>query len=190
MKNSRLTPKQLRRVIVQVLAGVVAAAAAIALIGLPFYVFPTVDQPERADAIVVLGPPKATRIALAEKLVSEGYAETILISVPPTSRFSASSLPACTYPPAGADVTCFLADPFTTQGEARFVRAQAQENGWNKVLVITSTPHVYRARLIFDRCIDGALFVADPRNLSLGDWIYQYLYQTGAMLKASVNDEC
>jgi uncharacterized SAM-binding protein YcdF (DUF218 family) len=59
------------------------------------------------------------------------------------------------------------------------------------VVVVTSTYHVSRARLIFDRCLDGRLYlVAARRHISLGTWAYQYLYQTGGYVKAALQPDC
>jgi hypothetical protein len=42
-----------------------------------------------------------------------------------------------------------------------------------------------RTRLIIDRCVpSGVQVVGRPTDLTLGDWAYQYAYQTGAFFKA------
>ena len=57
--------------------------------------------------------------------------------------------------------------------------------------VITSTPHVARARLLLGRCVDDGIQVlgVDTR-IGPGEWVWQYLYQTGGFVKALVTPGC
>lgn len=52
-------------------------------------------------------------------------------------------------------VRCFEPDPYSTRGEARWAGRQ----GWDSVVVVTSTYHVRRTRALFRRCFDGRLAV-------------------------------
>ena len=45
------------------------------------------------------------------------------------------------------------------RGEARAVARMAAARGWRSVLVVTSTYHVTRARLLFDRCVAAHVWV-------------------------------
>ena len=69
-------------------------------------------------------------------------------------------------------VLCFKPAPYSTQGEARWIGREAAGRGWDSVVVVTSTYHVRRARMIVRRCFDGALatVAADPplENLVIG----------------------
>ncbi|WP_414171324.1 hypothetical protein [Clavibacter tessellarius] len=108
----------------------------------------------------------------------------------PPARSRPARLAACNgefpYP-----VTCDTPSPFTTQGEARYLRDKSEENGWTSAIVITWTPHVTRTELLFDRCFDGDLMVVeDPVDFSLRQWISQYTYQSGAFVKALVTPGC
>ena len=81
---------------------------------------------------------------------------------------------------AGVSVTCFTPNPATTQGEAQEIRRLAAAQHWNTIIVVTSTYHVSRARMIIERCFDGRLEVVAARtHISLLDWAYQFAYQTG-----------
>jgi uncharacterized SAM-binding protein YcdF (DUF218 family) len=60
---------------------------------------------------------------------------------------------------AGARVVCFDAVPFSTQGEARTVARLARTERWSSVVVVTSTFHVTRAKMLFRRCYLGRLDV-------------------------------
>lgn len=158
---------------------VVALLALVAVAGLPVFVFPHSDRPARADAVIVLGPSTPDRIALATRLVDEGYAPHAYVSMP-SDMIDLS-------PCATANVTCFTPSPTTTRGEARFTLDSAHAHGWSSVIVVTAQFHVSRARYIFDRCggVDVRV-VSVHERLSPFGWIHQYGYQTGAFIKAVI----
>ena len=151
---------------------------------------PTVNHPEHADAVVVLGPPDENgRVDTALDLVHRGVTSNLVISVMSERQRQAKSL--CTAPQVGFTVTCFQPHPATTRGEAQHVRDLARQHGWRSIIVVTSTYHVSRARMVFDRCLDGPLYlVAARRHISIFNWTYQYLYQTGAYVKAALQSGC
>ncbi|MEF2978749.1 YdcF family protein [Subtercola sp. YIM 133946] len=152
--------------------------------------FPDVDKPMKTDVIFVLGPATPSRIALAEKLIHQGLSDNLMISLPDTGKVNAESLPLC-YQPHFYTVYCARADPFTTQGEARYLRDLSAEHGWTSATIITFTPHVTRARLILQRCFNGSLSVeSDNSTLSPLEWLYEFAYQTGAMAKALASPGC
>ncbi|MFT8636957.1 MAG: YdcF family protein [Pseudoclavibacter sp.] len=172
-----------------VLRGLVAAVICLATLfaaSLPLYVFPPQSAPKPADVVFVIGPPRWWRIVWARRLIAAGDARALMISVP-----DPASEPAChaqqSYP-----VFCQRVTPFTTQGEARWLQGAMARHGWNRAIVITTTPHVVRTRLVMDRCVpSGVQVVGRPTDLTLGDWAYQYAYQTGAFFKAFfVTDTC
>lgn len=151
---------------------------------------PTVNRPTHADAVVVLGPPIGNgRLETALGLVDQGYATNLVISLNSPKQRQAARV--CARPPTGVSVTCFTADPATTQGEAQNIRRLASAQHWNTIIVVTSTYHVSRARLIISRCFDGTLeMVAAHTHTSLLNWAYQFAYQTGGYVKAAVNRGC
>ena len=80
---------------------------------------------------------------------------------------------------------CFTPDPYSTQGEARWIAQEAKERGWDSVVVVTSTYHVRRTRMIVERCFHGDLAVvgAQPpvRNGIIGvawEWPKSIYYLT------------
>jgi uncharacterized SAM-binding protein YcdF (DUF218 family) len=152
--------------------------------------YPTVNHPRRADAIVVLGPPDNNdRVDTALSLIRQHVAANLVISIASERQRQAKSL--CSAPQDGFSVTCFHPHPATTRGEAEHVRDLARQHGWTSVVVVTSTYHVSRARMIFDRCLDGRLYVVAARHgTSVFTWAYQYLYQTGAYVKAVLQSGC
>jgi uncharacterized SAM-binding protein YcdF (DUF218 family) len=151
---------------------------------------PKVDHPTHADAIVILGSPEnQARIEVAEGLLDAHVASQLVISLNAPNERHAYHV--CTHPPAGVTVTCFQPHPSTTRGEAEEVHRLAQQHGWTSLVVITSTYHVSRARMIFKRCFAGKLYMAAARRgIGLINWAYQYVYQTLAYVKAVLQSGC
>jgi uncharacterized SAM-binding protein YcdF (DUF218 family) len=134
-----------RLVLVVVPLLVVAWAAVVAR----FVLWPVQDAPGRADAVVVLAGDHL-RLGKALELMTRRVAPTLVISdgLAPGWR-QANRL--CRRG-ARFRVVCFRPSPYSTRGEARGVARMAAARGWRSVVVVTSTYHVTRARLLFDRC--------------------------------------
>lgn len=160
-------------------AGVVVVVLALVGATLRLFVYPTVNAPTRADAIVMLdgiGNRKAATFALARA----GYAPVVAISTQ-SPGFCAANLP--TIP--GVRFFCFVPKPATTQGEAEQTAQLAAQYGWKKVIVVVGRPQATRARIRIDRCFDGQLIVttvAPPRSA----WPYTIAYEWGALVKAEI----
>jgi uncharacterized SAM-binding protein YcdF (DUF218 family) len=136
-------------------AALVTAGAAAA--GRLFAV-PRVHRAVSADAIVALDGDRPRRVQAAVALASAGLAPVLVLvrgeSIAP-ELVAARGLP--------FEVVSFVPDPPTTRGEARAIARLARERGWQRVLVVTSTYHVTRARLIFERAL-----ACDLRFVSAG----------------------
>lgn len=154
MSESRRIPRWLRR---GALAG--AVVVLLLLVSLPLFVLPAVDEPEdvRAaplDAVVVLGGGGGERLATALALLPRlpDPAPDLLLSVP----FEEPLLTCGEVPDRpGVDLRCVVPEPRTTAGEAvTFVRI-AQEQGWDRMVVVTSDYHLTRSRVLFDRCVEA-----------------------------------
>jgi uncharacterized SAM-binding protein YcdF (DUF218 family) len=131
--------------------------------------------------VLVLGPPMDARLELAERLRDEGLADEIVISVQASHGQTAQNLALC----REDGVTCAVADPSTTRGEALLMREQATGSAAPSVIVVTTTPHVMRTRYIFSRCYPGEVSVVGVGGPgSLSEWTFQYMYQSFAFAKA------
>ena len=117
----------------------------IALAGLPLYVFPVQEAPAKSDVIFVIGPASQWRLSWAEELIAKRVSDTLMISVS-----EPKGAPECNED-LGFGVLCHHPEPFTTRGEARWLRDEMRENGWTTATVITMTPHVTRTRVRMDR---------------------------------------
>jgi hypothetical protein len=124
------------------------------------------EPPTKADAVVVLAGGLNSRLDPAIALMRRRIAPVLAIS----SAFhdekwkKAQRLCRGDLGPTRYAVLCFTAEPFSTQGEARTVAAIAREEGWNRIVVVTSTYHVTRTRMLFRRCYDGELWVVGTRS--------------------------
>jgi uncharacterized SAM-binding protein YcdF (DUF218 family) len=184
-RRTRRTRRSRRRTIRRWALAVAALLLAGWLVGGYFVVVhPVTNRLARADAIVVLGAPDIDgRVGYAFTLAQQGYAPVVAISVESEQQREAKS--ACRNEVPGLTVLCFQASPATTQGEARQIRSYAAQYGWKRVIVITSSYHVSRARMIVQRCFGGRLMVVSPAvHHSLKRIAYEYVYQTAGYVKA------
>jgi uncharacterized SAM-binding protein YcdF (DUF218 family) len=114
------------------------------------------DDPGHADAIVVLSGDKQ-RLPKALELARAGVAPVLVLSsVAHTPYVEPRRLCA-----AGryrtVRVDCFEAVPYSTRGEARVMARLARQHGWDRLVVVSSTFHLTRAKMLFQRCYDGEL---------------------------------
>lgn len=123
-----------------------------------------------ADALVSLDGDRPRRLRKAVELAAAGAAPTLVVvgcAVAAPELLHARKLP--------FEVLSVVPEPSTTRGEARAVARLVGERGWQSVLVVTSTYHVPRARLIFRRALARDLTVVSagcgrrrlPRDLCL-----------------------
>jgi uncharacterized SAM-binding protein YcdF (DUF218 family) len=108
--------------------------------------------PARADAIVVLAGARGHRLGKGLELWRRRVAPTLVISDGRAAGWVEGNR-LCNR----ARVLCFHPDPYSTRGEAEWIGREAARRGWRSVVVVTSTYHVRRARLIVGRCFKGRL---------------------------------
>lgn len=141
-----------------VVVGVAAAAWAIASALL--FLWPPTDAPRRADALVVLGPGRdGERLTKGLELLERGVAPVVVVSHSRRPGHWPLERTLCARPRSH----CFRAEPFTTRGEAREVARLAGAHDWRSVVVVTSSYHVVRARLLYGRCLRGRVSVVGAR---------------------------
>lgn len=153
------------------------------------------NSPRQADVLFVLGPPNE-RLEYAKQLMDQGVADTLAVSVP--RSIDDEPRPALCDEQRPYRVFCFQPNPFTTQGEARALQRLSRENDWNSAMVLTGQFHVARANVILHRCYEGDLgMLVHAQDLPLLSFTnpkrslaYLYAYETGAFVKAAVNQDC
>lgn len=172
----------------RIIAGVAAAVLLWILAGLALFVYPKTAEPAPADVLFVLGPPTA-RVEYAEKLMNEGIAPTIAISMPVDENGEIQGAYCDAARPY--KIICFHPDPFTTEGEALALTALAEEHGWQTANVVAPTFHVFRAEWIIERCFPGTVSMVEYKEeLTPLEWVYLFVYQSAASVKAAVNTRC
>lgn len=135
--------------------GVLAASVLAVMI-----LWPVTDDPRKANAVVVLSGDHGERLGRAKELVAAGVAPTLVLAGAPDRT---ENLDMC----AGRtsfDVVCLRPQPDNTRTEAAATAELARSRNWGALVVVTSTSHVARARLLFDRCFAGSVQVvgSDP----------------------------
>ncbi|MFQ6398606.1 YdcF family protein [Nocardia sp. KC 131] len=159
------------------------------LAGVPVYIHPQTDPLRKADAIVVLGGTAYERFDMGLDLAERGYAPQLLISRS-TGINDAAMDKYC----AGRfdfTVSCFVPDPWTTDGEAQEIRRRTELYGWRHIIVVTYTPHVSRARYIVSKCFDGELtMVASPSDSGVKFWTWMYIRQSAGYIRAFFSRGC
>lgn len=112
------------------------------------FVWPRVDADRAAaDAVVVLDGERPRRIRRGVELVAAGVAPTLVVV-----RCEAYA-PELLDRPLPFEVVSFEPVPGTTRGEARATARLARDRDWRRLVVVTSTYHVTRTRLIFRRAL-------------------------------------
>jgi uncharacterized SAM-binding protein YcdF (DUF218 family) len=142
-----------RRALLVVAVVVVAAWVAVAA---RFVLWPAQNSARHADAVVVLAGDHL-RLGKALELMTRRVAPTLVISdglAPGWHRANRLCRGRARF-----RVICFRASPYSTRGEAETVGRLASMRGWRSIVVVTSTYHVTRARLLFRRCVDGRVSV-------------------------------
>jgi uncharacterized SAM-binding protein YcdF (DUF218 family) len=163
---------------------VLAALVAVWLVACAFlFVWPPVHTPKRADAVVVLSG-KRKRLGEGLELVRAGVARTLVISDGRAPGWRRANRLCAGH--ARFRVICFRPSPYSTQGEAEEVARLARRNRWLSLVVVSSTYHLTRARLLFDRCSDAQVGVAKApttagefaRNVpvEMGKLVYQLTF--------------
>ncbi|MCU1642661.1 MAG: YdcF family protein [Nocardia sp.] len=175
------------------LAAAVATALAllvgIGFAGVPIYIHPQVDPLRPADAIVVLGGTAYARFDMGVALARQGLAPQLLISR--STGVNDRQMDRYCNGHYAFTVSCFVPDPWTTQGEAREIRRRAQAQGWKHIIVVTYTPHVSRARYIVERCFPGEItMVASPSDSGVTFWAWMYVRQSAGYVRAFLQRGC
>ena len=126
------------------------------------FVWPREDEPRRADAVVVLSGGRNFRLDRGLELIRRNVADTLVISDGHAEGWIRANR-LCADGADGFRVVCFKPEPYSTQGEAEAVARLGRERGWRSVAVVTSTFHVFRARMLFERCFAGSVEAVGAR---------------------------
>ena len=149
---------------------------------LVFFVWPSAGALQPADAVVVLAGGNGERLDRGLELMRDGLAPTLVASTGP-SQLCNTSQP--------FEVVCFDPSPATTRGEAEAIGRLAKEHGWDRIVLVTSTYHMSRARLLVGRCYPGTLEVAPASpNWGVVRWGSAIVHEWGGLAESAVHRSC
>jgi uncharacterized SAM-binding protein YcdF (DUF218 family) len=139
-------------------------AAAVAY-GFGIWLFPLHNQdrlPAHADAIVVLAGSQA-RLPVALQLADAHVAKTLVVSVDDATKDPDRYALCHGAKPKRFTLLCRAAVPYSTRGEARLIAELVRRHHWQTIVVVTSRYHLYRARILIQRCtnVDLSMRAAD-----------------------------
>ncbi|HSK05868.1 MAG TPA: YdcF family protein, partial [Acidimicrobiia bacterium] len=134
-------------------------AATVVLLTFAWFVFPStldVDEVQSADAVVVFAGSRE-RLETAVELMESGAAPNLVI---PNGNTRDVGTDLCD----GAPFQVFCPDTgeISTWGEAQAIGRLAEEQGWTRLIAVTSVYHVHRATSLLRRCHDGPVDVVSP----------------------------
>lgn len=144
-------------------------ALILAFVGLSgrLFVFPKTDSPRRADAVIVLAGARKPRLNKGLELMRKKVAPTLVISDAPVYGWPEAKRLCegrATY-----KVLCFRPEPYSTRGEAEHIAELVDQHRWRSIVVVTSTFHVTRARMLVKRCVDDAKVYVVGADYALAD---------------------
>jgi len=173
-----------KRLAAWILVSGVCIVSAVAALTAFLFIWPRTDAPEKADAIVVFGGEHRERLAEGLELARRDIAPILVISDAPELGEGV-----CAKTRDGVvEVVCLEPEPRTTRGEAQEVSNLAVRRGWRSLVLVTSTYHVTRARMLLGRCYPGKLSVvgadadegfgrtADRLTHEWGGYLYALLF--------------
>ena len=151
------------------------------------FVWPRQDEPRRADAVIVLAGAHS-RLDRGLALVRSGVAPVLVISDGDQRGWIRANR-LC----AGRSqlaVRCVDPDPFSTHGEAQMIARLARENGWRRLVVVTSTYHVTRSRMLIGRCLEIPFDTVGSRT-SVWNYVTNVPWETGKLIwQLTVERDC
>ncbi|MBZ5599806.1 MAG: YdcF family protein [Acidobacteriia bacterium] len=140
--------------------------------------FLVMDQPRKADVIVVIAGETDYRPARGLELMSQGYAPRMILNVPAGARVYQWTQPELAQryieglPQASAISICPIYG-LSTKAEAQDA-ARCLQNAGRRVLLVTSDYHTRRALSIFERELPNHDFSVaaayDPREFGMQWW--------------------
>jgi uncharacterized SAM-binding protein YcdF (DUF218 family) len=141
------------------------------------FVWPDLNAPVHADAIVVLGG-EGDRIGEGLALAKEGYSHLLVLSL--------GRIQQCVPSTRQTTIRCFHANPLSTRGEARAIASLATQLHLHRIILVVSTPQATRARLRVGRCYPGQILVTGVSPGGPLHWVAALAYEWGALFKALV----
>jgi uncharacterized SAM-binding protein YcdF (DUF218 family) len=141
------------------------------------FIWPDLNTPTHADAIVVLGG-AGNRVGEGVALADRGIAPLLVLSLYPGEQCPPST--------RRTTIRCFHANPLSTRGEARATEHLARQLHLHRIILVVTTPQATRARLRVGRCFPGQIEVVGVSPGGVRGWLVALAYEWGALFKALV----
>jgi uncharacterized SAM-binding protein YcdF (DUF218 family) len=169
----------------------VIVAALMAIFTHAWFLSPESVVPERADAAVVMVGGGGERLEAARWLAHEGVVDDVVVAARDLGEASGFRGICDDSTLAGARLHCLPGGDGDTRSEARALGRYAEEQGWDHVVVVTSTYHLTRSVLLVERCFAGTVdgFAATPPS-GPAVWFGQVLHEWAGFMEAQVRRGC
>jgi len=163
-------------------AGIATVGVVGVVLTVAFFLRPASDRVVRADAVVVPSGDYGERAAAALRLIDRGVASTlVLVGEPDSQAFQDLCRGGQRF-----EVVCLRPHPDNTRAEARATAQLARTRAWRTVAVVTSTYHVTRARVLWERCFQGRVLMVDAHpSYSRSVVARSLVHEWGGLLQAT-----
>jgi uncharacterized SAM-binding protein YcdF (DUF218 family) len=177
-----VTPRTRRNLLIGSVVAAVVALVATVVVNLKLFLWPSTSTLHHADVIVAFAGGNGERLNKGLALAREGYAPNLVASTGPDRLCNARE---------SFSVICFSPDPNNTRGEAEAIGRLAREHRWKRLILVTSTYHVTRARLLLDRCYAGSIEVAlVPPHQGFIGWLGAIAHEWAGLAEATLERSC
>jgi len=146
--------------LLRVFAATTAVVTLLLLASVAPFLWPATDEVERADAVILLSGDHGERLPVAMRLIERGVAPTLVFDGTPDRALEEEL---CAHE-RRFEAVCLRPQPDSTRAEARAAAELAERRGWRNIVVVTSTFHITRSRILFNRCFDGTVKVVGGRR--------------------------
>lgn len=145
----------------------------------------TVDAVQPSDAVVMFVGGRGERLDAALDVVGAGKVGALVIPNGETATWPQANSLCDGSTDVGVEVLCPVPDPDTTRGEARAIAALATEQGWDTLVVVTSTYHLERATMLLGRCFAGEVTTVEASpGLSVWGWASRLTHEWAGVARA------
>lgn len=146
---------------------------------------PTVFDSTGVDAVFVFAGGKGERFQMAETLVPAGSAVPIIANLGFQTWPGQSAIQKACKEAEGSNMklVCVrtILENNNTAGEARLFSSYALKREYSSVLLVTSSYHMFRAKLRMSQCYNGKIFVA-PVNATVS--VRGIAHEIGGIIEA------
>ena len=174
----------------RVVLGMLVTATVLWVLTFAWILRPGTDVPERADALIVFVGGRGERLALMNELLEDGVATHVVVAAADMDDTSIFGRLCRSGLPEPYTISC-VESRDDTRGEAQILGRFANRQGWNEVVVVTSSYHLTRASLLLERCFRGRVAgAASSPSAGPALWFGHVLHEWGGLVETQVKRGC